>query len=150
MPEISFHNLQVGDEILPLTAQPISRLPLALFAGATGDHNPIHVDLDFARAAGMGDVFAHGMLSMAYLARMLTKLDSADGAARVQRAFHRDHTRSRSRGLLGADRREIRTKRRTVGAPGLAGGRPGRRDEADRGSGSHSCPALKYSKAGSR
>lgn len=55
-----------------LETEPISRLTLALFAGASGDHNPIHVDLDFARAAGMDDVFAHGMLSMAYLGRMLT------------------------------------------------------------------------------
>src|SRR5437868_13939522 len=55
-----------------LTAAPISRLTLALFAGASGDHNPIHVDLDFAREAGFDDVFAHGMLSMAYLGRMLT------------------------------------------------------------------------------
>src|SRR5436305_12052740 len=72
MPEISFHGLQVGDEIPRLTAQPISRLTLALFAGASGDHNPIHVDLDFAHEAGFDDVFAHGMLSMAYLGRMLT------------------------------------------------------------------------------
>jgi acyl dehydratase len=60
------------DDPKPLTAEPISRLTLALFAGASGDHNPIHVDLDFARAAGLDDVFAHGMLSMAYLGRMLT------------------------------------------------------------------------------
>src|SRR3546814_18084104 len=30
------------------------------------------LDSDFAHAAGMGDVFAHGMLSMAWLAQMLT------------------------------------------------------------------------------
>ena len=60
------------DDPKPLTTEPISRLTLALFAGASGDHNPIHVDLDFARKAGMDDVFAHGMLSMAYLGRMLT------------------------------------------------------------------------------
>ena len=72
MPEISFQSLQVGDEIPALTTKPISRLTLALFAGASGDHNPIHVDLDFAREAGMDDVFAHGMLSMAYLGRLLT------------------------------------------------------------------------------
>jgi acyl dehydratase len=57
----------------PLTLEPISRSTLALFAGASGDHNPIHIDFDFARAAGFDDVFAHGMLSMAYLARMLTR-----------------------------------------------------------------------------
>jgi acyl dehydratase len=45
---------------------------LALYAGASGDHNPIHIDIDFARAAGMPDVFAHGMLSMAWLGRLLT------------------------------------------------------------------------------
>lgn len=55
-----------------LTCDRISRTTLALFAGASGDHNPIHVDLDVARAAGMEDVFAHGMLSMAYLARLVT------------------------------------------------------------------------------
>ncbi|MGZ9713292.1 MaoC family dehydratase [Glaciimonas sp. GNP009] len=68
----SFEALAVGDAILPFTTEPISRHTLALYAGASGDHNPIHVDLDFAKRAGMDDVFAHGMLSMAYLARLLT------------------------------------------------------------------------------
>jgi acyl dehydratase len=31
----------------------------------------MHIDSDFARAAGQPDVFAHGMLSMAFLARYL-------------------------------------------------------------------------------
>lgn len=61
-----------NEQVPVLETEPVSRLTLALFAGASGDHNPIHVDLDFARAAGFDDVFAHGMLSMAYLGRMLT------------------------------------------------------------------------------
>ncbi|RJQ78432.1 dehydratase [Pseudonocardiaceae bacterium YIM PH 21723] len=65
-------NLVPGTELPPLTVEPISRTTLALFAGASGDHNPIHIDLDNARSAGMEDVFAHGMLSMAYLGRLLT------------------------------------------------------------------------------
>ncbi len=60
-----------GQQLPPLTLPPISRTTLALFAGASGDHNPIHIDLDFARRAGMPDVFAQGMLSMAYLGRLL-------------------------------------------------------------------------------
>ena len=63
-----------GAEIGRLTADPITRHMLALYCGASGDHNPIHVDLDFAKAAGMPDVFAHGMLSMAFLGRLVTKL----------------------------------------------------------------------------
>jgi acyl dehydratase len=62
----------VGTELPALAAEPISRTTLALFAGASGDHNPIHLDLDVARSAGLDDVFAHGMLSMAYLGRLLT------------------------------------------------------------------------------
>lgn len=67
-----FDEIEVGHELAPLATEPISRLALALYAGASGDHNPIHVDLDFAKKAGKNDVFAHGMLSMAYLARLVT------------------------------------------------------------------------------
>ena len=64
--------VSVGQELSPLRVAPISRSTLALFAGASGDVNPIHIDLDIARSAGLDDVFAHGMLSMAYLGRFLT------------------------------------------------------------------------------
>ena len=64
--------LCVGTEIPSLTLPAISRTTLALFGGASGDHNPIHIDSDFAKDAGLEDVFAHGMLSMAYLGRLLT------------------------------------------------------------------------------
>ncbi|BBB30483.1 MaoC family dehydratase [Neptunomonas japonica] len=69
-------DIKVGTEIPSLKLPPISRHTLALYCGASGDHNPIHVDSDFALKAGMSDVFAHGMLSMAYLGRMLTNWKS--------------------------------------------------------------------------
>ena len=65
-------SLQVGDALPALELPPLTRLTLALYCGASGDHNPIHVDSDFARASGMPDVFAHGMLSAAWLVRVLT------------------------------------------------------------------------------
>ncbi|WP_197911929.1 MaoC family dehydratase [Kineobactrum salinum] len=64
--------MNIGTEIPSLTLPSVSRATLALYAGASGDHNPIHIDSDFARKAGMPDVFVHGMLSMAWLGRMLT------------------------------------------------------------------------------
>ncbi len=67
-------NVTVGDKIPDLMIDPIKRSTLALYAGASGDHNPIHIDLDFAKKVGMGDVFAHGMLIMAYLGRALTNI----------------------------------------------------------------------------
>lgn len=67
-----FDDVTVGDTLPPLHLPPITRTTLALFAGASGDHNPVHIDIDYAKAAGMQDVFAHGMLSMAYLGRFIT------------------------------------------------------------------------------
>ena len=67
-------NASVGDKIPALVIEPITRSTLALYAGASGDHNPIHIDLDFAKESGMKDVFAHGMLIMAYLGRAVTNI----------------------------------------------------------------------------
>jgi acyl dehydratase len=64
--------LSVGDRIVQKEFPPITRHRLALYCGASGDHNPIHVDLDFAKQAGFPDVFSHGMLVMAYLGQALT------------------------------------------------------------------------------
>ncbi len=64
--------IESGFELPSFTTDPVNRTTLALYCGASGDHNPIHVDIDFAKKAGMPDVFAHGMLSMAYLGRLLT------------------------------------------------------------------------------
>ena len=65
-------DLRVGQELPVIQLPPVNRTQLALFAGASGDHNPVHIDLDFARRAGMPDVFAQGMLGMAWLGRLLT------------------------------------------------------------------------------
>ncbi|MEG1039216.1 MAG: MaoC family dehydratase [Pseudomonas sp.] len=72
MNAVQTRDVQVGDDLPPLQLPAISRTTLALYAGASGDHNQVHIDLDFARKARQPDVFAHGMLSVAYLGRLLT------------------------------------------------------------------------------
>lgn len=62
----------VGTRLPPIDYGRISRARLALYAGASGDHNPIHIDLDFAKKSGMPDVFAQGMLSMGVMARVVS------------------------------------------------------------------------------
>ena len=56
--------LSIGDSF-NLTKEPISRTTLALFAGASGDHTPKHIELDLEKKAGLDDVFAHGILGLA-------------------------------------------------------------------------------------
>lgn len=67
-----FSTVTVNDPLPVLTMPPVTRQALAIYCGASGDHNPIHVDIDFARESGLDDVIAHGMLIMAYLGRLLT------------------------------------------------------------------------------
>ena len=62
----------IGERIVHKSFPPITRHTLALYCGASGDHNPMHVDIDFAKAAGFPDVFSHGMLVMGYLGQALT------------------------------------------------------------------------------
>lgn len=62
----------IGWRVVYKTFPPITRHTLALYCGASGDFNPIHVDTDFAKTAGFPDVFAHGMLIMAYAGQALT------------------------------------------------------------------------------
>ncbi|MHA7599199.1 MaoC/PaaZ C-terminal domain-containing protein [Alicycliphilus sp. T452] len=74
MPPLDFDAIAVGDALPGIVEGPITRHALGLYAGASGDYNPLHIDPDYARReAGMPDVFAHGMLSAAWLARVLTR-----------------------------------------------------------------------------
>jgi len=68
----AFDSIELDDELPALTLPPVTRQTLAIYCGASGDHNPIHVDIDFARESGLDDVIAHGMLIMAYMGRLLT------------------------------------------------------------------------------
>jgi acyl dehydratase len=63
---------KVGDQLPDVVFGPITRAMLALYAGASGDHNPIHIDIDMAKKSGLPDVFAQGMLSFGVLARVPT------------------------------------------------------------------------------
>ena len=63
---------KVGENLPDLIVGPISRTNLALYARASGDHNPLHIDTDYANRIGLPDVIAHGMLIMGYLGRVLT------------------------------------------------------------------------------
>ena len=66
-----FETLNVGD-VIPGAGFPITREQLVRYAGAAGDFNPIHWNTRVANEVGLPDVIAHGMLTMATAARVVT------------------------------------------------------------------------------
>jgi acyl dehydratase len=81
-------------DVLDLVCGPVRAVDLALFAAASGDHNPLHLDAEVARAAGFERPVVHGMLTMAYAGRLITRHFGPGSLARL-------HTRFTSAASLG-------------------------------------------------
>ena len=74
-----YDDVEVGTE-LPGQTFPVHRVNLVMYAGASGDFNPIHWNERFATAVGLPNVIAHGMFTMAEAARVLTDWVGDPGA----------------------------------------------------------------------
>src|SRR5258706_12600753 len=67
------NQLKIGDTREEIVIDNLTRTQLVMYAGASGDYNPVHTDEVFAtKVAGYPTVFAHGMLTMGMTGRMLT------------------------------------------------------------------------------
>jgi len=70
---LSASQMQVGDTHSEVVADDLTRTQIVMYAGASGDYNPVHSDDIFVReVAGYPGVFAHGMLTMGMTGKMLT------------------------------------------------------------------------------
>lgn len=72
---------------IELACGPVTSLDLALFAAASGDHNLLHLDPEAALAAGFDRPVVHGMLTMAYTARLCSKHFGAGSVRALQTRF---------------------------------------------------------------
>lgn len=65
--QMDWSGIEVGQELEPLVKPAISKVQLLKYAGASGDFNLIHTDVETAREVGLPGTIAHGMLSMGFL-----------------------------------------------------------------------------------
>lgn len=72
MQRIKFTEYNEGQDIPELRVGPIKQMDLVRYAGASGDFNPIHNDVEFAKSAGLPGTIAHGMYIMALMGRQVT------------------------------------------------------------------------------
>jgi acyl dehydratase len=64
--------LQIGESVKEIQLEPVSRMDLIKYSGASGDFNPIHtIDVE-AQKAGLPGIIAHGMWTMGNLAKLFT------------------------------------------------------------------------------
>ncbi|GAA0938232.1 MaoC family dehydratase [Nonomuraea longicatena] len=76
---VRYDDVEVGQE-LPAVGYPVRRVNLVMYAGASGDFNPIHWNERFAKTVGLPDVIAHGMFTMAQAGRYVTDWAGDPGA----------------------------------------------------------------------
>ena len=57
------------------------------FADVSGDHNPIHIDEEFAKQSRFGGRIAHGMLSAAFISALLASEVPGPGAVYMKQSF---------------------------------------------------------------
>lgn len=81
-----FEDVAEGDEA-PVRSHTLTRTDLVMYAGASGDFNPMHHDEVKAQAAGQPSVFGHGMFSMGLLGSAITDYVGPGNVRRLQVRF---------------------------------------------------------------
>lgn len=85
---IFYEDVSEGYEFPVLEKQPITRVQLVRFAGASGDFHPLHLVEEFAEKAGM-KIIAHGMLVMGMLSQGVTSWVSRKNIQKIQVRFNK-------------------------------------------------------------
>jgi acyl dehydratase len=80
--KLRFEDVRVGDQI-PSLSKVVRREAVKAYADASGDQNPLHQDDDFARSVGFPGIIAHGMFSMAHVAKAVTDWLGDPGALKA-------------------------------------------------------------------
>jgi acyl dehydratase len=78
----------IGQERHQVVVADLDRTQIAMYAGASGDFNPLHTDEPFAtKVAGHPTVMAHGMLTMGLAGRVLTDWFGHENVVRYRARF---------------------------------------------------------------
>lgn len=87
MPGLYFEDVEVGKTYVT-PGRTITEADVVLFAGLSGDYNPLHTDEEFARQTPFGRRIAHGALGVAVVTGLLNRLGLFDGTATALLEIH--------------------------------------------------------------
>lgn len=78
MTALAFEDLTIG--LTAQAARTVTEADVVAFADVSGDHNPVHLDADYAATTPFGERIAHGMLSAAYISALIASELPGPGA----------------------------------------------------------------------
>ncbi len=67
----AYAGYSVGDQLDEIV-QSVDQSMINAYADASGDINPLHIDPDFAKTTFFGRTIAHGLLTLAFVSRVLS------------------------------------------------------------------------------
>jgi len=79
--KVRYADVSEGEELKPWSYT-VERVNLVMYAGASGDFNPIHWNEPFAKAVGLPDVISHGMFTMARIGQFVTDWAGDSGSVK--------------------------------------------------------------------
>lgn len=77
--KVKFADVAEGEELKPWSYN-VQRVNLVMYAGGSGDFNPIHWNEAFAKMVGLPDIISHGMFTMARVGQYVTDWAGDPGA----------------------------------------------------------------------
>ena len=73
-----FEDFEVGAETVT-DSRTVTEADVVAFAGVSGDYNPLHVDVEFARTTPFGERIAHGLLGLAIASGLVSRTGAIEG-----------------------------------------------------------------------
>ena len=128
---LKFDDVQEGDEA-PAFSHKLTRTDLVMYAGASGDFNPMHTDEVAAQAAGLPERVRPRHVHRRASWPRPSPTTSASATCQLQGALHQADLARRGAHHQGRRHRQARRGRREAGRPRVRGGQRRRRGQGRR------------------
>ena len=73
-----FEEFEIGEEFIS-PGRTITETDIVMFSGLSGDYNPLHTDVEFAKSTLFGERVAHGLLGLSIMSGLVTRIGAFDG-----------------------------------------------------------------------
>ena len=77
---VPFEGLEIG-QVVETPARTVTEADIVLFAGLSGDYNPLHTDAEYAKTTLFGERIAHGLLGLAIASGLAWRTGFLEGTA---------------------------------------------------------------------